>query len=108
ALVFEGQRLSYAELDQRAQTVANALRAAGIGSGAIVPVCMERSVEMVVALLGIVHAGAAWLPLDPELPAARLAFLIADAEAQVTLTQAQWLARLPVGHNSWTLDALPP
>ncbi|WP_283188196.1 non-ribosomal peptide synthase/polyketide synthase [Pseudomonas sp. PMCC200344] len=107
ALVFEGQRLSYAELDQRAQTVAKALRAAGIGSGAIVPVCMERSVEMVVALLGIVHAGAAWLPLDPELPATRLAFLIADADAQVTLTQAQWLARLPVGHNAWTLDALP-
>ncbi|MDT9678260.1 amino acid adenylation domain-containing protein [Pseudomonas sp. JV414] len=108
ALVFEGERLSYAELDQRAQTVARALRAAGIGSGAIVPVCMERSVEMVVALLGIVHAGAAWLPLDPELPAARLAFLIADADAQVTLTQAQWLARLPVGHTAWTLDALPP
>ncbi|MHC8371442.1 non-ribosomal peptide synthase/polyketide synthase [Pseudomonas sp. MDT1-85] len=108
ALVFEGQRLSYAELDQRAQTVAKALRAAGIGSGAIVPVCMERSVEMVVALLGIVHAGAAWLPLDPELPAARLAFLIEDADARVTLTQPQWLSRLPVGHNAWTLDALPP
>ncbi|WLI15283.1 MULTISPECIES: non-ribosomal peptide synthase/polyketide synthase [Pseudomonas] len=107
ALVFEGQRLSYAELDQRAQTVARALRAAGIGSGAIVPVCMERSVELVVALLGIVHAGAAWLPLDPELPAARLAFLIEDADAQVTLTQAQWLARLPGGHTAWTLDALP-
>ncbi|MGY2221044.1 AMP-binding protein, partial [Pseudomonas sp. SDO558_S425] len=81
------QRLSYAELDQRAQTVARALRAAGIGRESIVPVCMERSVDMVVALLGVVHAGAAWLPLDPELPPARLAFLIADADAQVTLTQ---------------------
>ncbi|WP_426386322.1 non-ribosomal peptide synthase/polyketide synthase [Pseudomonas brassicacearum] len=107
ALVFEGQRLSYAELDQRAQTVARALRAAGVGTDSIVPVCMERSVEMVVALLGIVHAGAAWLPLDPELPAARLAFLIEDADARVTLTQAQWLSRLPVGHQAWTLDALP-
>ncbi|WHS56919.1 non-ribosomal peptide synthase/polyketide synthase [Pseudomonas brassicacearum] len=107
ALVFEGQRLSYAELDQRAQAVARALRAAGVGSDSIVPLCMERSVEMVVALLGIVHAGAAWLPLDPELPAARLAFLIEDADARVTLTQAQWLSRLPVGHNAWTLDALP-
>ncbi|SFX99357.1 non-ribosomal peptide synthetase, partial [Pseudomonas sp. NFACC36] len=95
ALVFEGQRLSYAELDQRAQVVARALRAAGIGAEHIVPVCMERSVEMVVALLGIVHAGAAWLPLDPQLPAARLAFLIQDADAKVTLTQAQWLERLP-------------
>ncbi|HEU6455634.1 MAG TPA: condensation domain-containing protein, partial [Roseateles sp.] len=75
ALVFEGQRLSYAELDQRAQQLARALRANGIGRESIVPVCMERSVEMVVALLGIVHAGAAWLPLDPELPEARLAFL---------------------------------
>ncbi|WP_421556617.1 non-ribosomal peptide synthase/polyketide synthase [Pseudomonas kitaguniensis] len=107
ALVFEGQRLSYAELDQRAHTVARALRAAGIGRESIVPVCMQRSVEMVVALLGVVHAGAAWLPLDPELPAARLAFLIADADAQVTLTQAQWLSHLPVGHTAWTLDTLP-
>ncbi|NQD96236.1 AMP-binding protein, partial [Pseudomonas sp. CrR25] len=80
ALVFEGQRLSYAELDRRAQQLARALRAAGIGREAIVPLCMERSVEMVVALLGVVHAGAAWLPLDPELPAARLAFLIDDAD----------------------------
>ncbi|PAU57644.1 non-ribosomal peptide synthetase, partial [Pseudomonas sp. PICF141] len=107
ALVFDGQRLSYAELDQRAQTVARALRAAGIGREAIVPVCMERSVEMVVALLGIVHAGAAWLPLDPELPAARLAFLIEDADAPVTLTQPQWRSKLPAGHTAWTLDALP-
>ncbi|SFW84543.1 amino acid adenylation domain-containing protein, partial [Pseudomonas sp. NFACC09-4] len=107
ALVFEGQRLSYAELDQRAQAVARALRAAGIGAEHIVPVCMERSVEMVVALLGIVHAGAAWLPLDPQLPVARLAFLIQDADAKVTLTQAQWLERLPAGHLAWTLDALP-
>ncbi|SFV09579.1 non-ribosomal peptide synthetase [Pseudomonas sp. OV546] len=107
ALVFEGQRLSYAELDQRAQRVARALRAAGIGRESIVPVCMERSVDMVVALLGVVHAGAAWLPLDPELPAARLAFLIADAEAQVTLTQPQWLPHLPVGHTAWTLETLP-
>ncbi|PAU63247.1 condensation domain-containing protein, partial [Pseudomonas sp. PICF141] len=107
ALVFDGQCLSYAELDQRAQTVARALRAAGIGREAIVPVCMERSVEMVVALLGIVHAGAAWLPLDPELPAARLAFLIEDADARVTLTQPQWRSKLPAGHTAWTLDALP-
>ncbi|MGY2288229.1 non-ribosomal peptide synthase/polyketide synthase [Pseudomonas sp. SDO528_S397] len=107
ALVFEGQRLSYAELDHRAQTVARALRGAGIGRENIVPVCMERSVDLVVALLGIVHAGAAWLPLDPELPAARLAFLIEDADAQVTLTQPQWLSRLPAGHTAWTLDALP-
>ncbi|MGZ9706477.1 non-ribosomal peptide synthase/polyketide synthase [Pseudomonas sp. GNP013] len=107
ALIFEDQRLSYAELDQRAQHVARALRAAGIGRESIVPVCMERSVDMVVALLGIVHAGAAWLPLDPELPAARLAFLIEDADALVTLTQPQWLSHLPAGHSAWTLDALP-
>ncbi|TWC23391.1 non-ribosomal peptide synthase protein (TIGR01720 family)/amino acid adenylation domain-containing protein [Pseudomonas sp. SJZ085] len=107
ALVFEGQRLTYAELDQRAQAVARALRATGIGADDIVPVCMERSVDMVVALLGIVHAGAAWLPLDPELPAGRLAFLIEDADAKVSLTQAQWLSRLPAGHQAWTLDTLP-
>ncbi|WP_448649233.1 amino acid adenylation domain-containing protein [Pseudomonas corrugata] len=107
ALVFEGQRLSYAELDNRAQAVARALRAVGIGTDDIVPVCMERSVDMVVALLGIVHAGAAWLPLDPELPAGRMAFLIEDADAKVSLTQARWLSRLPAGHQAWTLDSLP-
>ncbi|NUT90371.1 AMP-binding protein, partial [Pseudomonas corrugata] len=107
ALVFEAQRLSYAELDNRAQAVARALRAADIGADDIVPVCMERSVDMVVALLGIVHAGASWLPLDPELPAGRLAFLIEDADAKVTLTQAQWLSRLPADHQTWTLDTLP-
>jgi len=107
ALVFEDQRLSYAELDRRAQAVARALRAAGVGADDIVPVCMERSVEMVVALLGVVHAGAAWLPLDPQLPTARLAFLIEDADAKVSLTQPQWLAQLPAGHPAWTLDALP-
>ncbi|MGY2403345.1 AMP-binding protein, partial [Pseudomonas sp. SDO5271_S396] len=80
---------------------------AGIGRESIVPVCMQRSVDMVVALLGVVHAGAAWLPLDPELPAARLTFLINDADAQITLTQPQWLSHLPAGHPAWTLDALP-
>lgn len=107
ALVFEGERLSYAALHERAEPVAAALRAAGIGPQDIVPVCMERSVDLVVALLGIVRAGAAWLPLDPALPPARLAFLLEDADARVSLTQAQWLDRLPAGHTAWTLDTLP-
>ena len=69
AIVFEGEQLTYAELDQRANQLAHYLRAHDVASDDIVGVLMERSVEMVVALLGILKAGAAYLPLDPSLPA---------------------------------------
>ncbi len=96
ALSYENITLSYAALHNRADRLAHALRSRGIGRETIIGVCMERSVELVVALLGVVKAGAAYLPLDPELPPARLAFLLADAQAPLVLTQPHLHGQLSV------------
>src|SRR6185369_1371541 len=88
--------LSYAELDRRASQVARALRARGAGPDALVGLSSERSLEMVVGLLGILKAGAAYLPLDPAYPAERLAFILADAEPRLVLTQERLAGVLPV------------
>ncbi|HYW06890.1 MAG TPA: amino acid adenylation domain-containing protein, partial [Longimicrobium sp.] len=87
ALDVDGDTISYAELDTRANRVAHALRAAGVGPDVVVGVCMERSPEMVVSILGILKAGGAWLPLDPALPADRLAFMLEDARPRAIVTR---------------------
>ncbi len=78
--------LTYAELARRADAVARALRERGVGPEAPVGVCVERSPEMVAAVLGVLRAGGAFLPLDPEYPAERLAFMLEDSGARVLLT----------------------
>lgn len=95
ALTFEGAHLSYRELEQRGNQLANYLRAAGIGRGDVVAVCMERSLELVIALLATLKAGAAYLPLDPALPSERIHFMLEDAAPVFILTQTACLARLP-------------
>src|SRR5438105_15793160 len=75
AVEFQGRSLSYGELNARANQVAQALLAAGIGPEDLVGVCLKRSPELVVALLGTWKAGAAYVPLDPAYPAERLAFM---------------------------------
>ncbi|HEX6715814.1 MAG TPA: amino acid adenylation domain-containing protein, partial [Pyrinomonadaceae bacterium] len=95
ALVFEEQRLTYLELNERANRLAHRLRRAGVGPDVLVGVLMERSVEMVVALLATLKAGGAYLPLDPEYPRDRLDFMLRDAGTPVVLTQEKFLARLP-------------
>ncbi len=95
ALIFAGETLSYRGLDRRANGLAHHLRAQGVAAGTLVGVCMERSVEMVVALLGILKAGAAYVPLDPDYPAGRLAFMLADAQVPVLLTQERLQPNLP-------------
>ncbi|WP_172830274.1 MupA/Atu3671 family FMN-dependent luciferase-like monooxygenase [Opitutus sp. GAS368] len=87
--------LTYRELDERAARLAAHLRTLGIGPGALVGICLERSVMMLVGLLGILKAGAAYLPLDPKFPVARLAYIIGDAGAGVVLTQKKFLGLLP-------------
>ncbi|MET0400464.1 MAG: amino acid adenylation domain-containing protein [Longimicrobiaceae bacterium] len=90
-----GEHLAYGELARRAARLANFLRARGVGPEARVGVCVERSPEMIVALLGVLAAGGAYVPLDPQLPRERLAFLVEDAGIAVLLTQERLFAGLP-------------
>ena len=95
AVVFGEQQLSYRELNARANQLAHRLRCLGVGPDGLVGVCMERSLELVVALLGVLKAGGAYVPLDPEHPSERLAFMVLDAQPPVILTQSYLLHRLP-------------
>ncbi len=95
ALSFEDDHLTYRELNDRADLLAQHLRARGIGPEAIVALLLERSLELVVSLLAILKAGGAYLPLDPEYPAERIAFMLADSGAQLLLTEQQFFAALP-------------
>ncbi|MGO4851105.1 condensation domain-containing protein, partial [Inquilinus sp. 2KB_12] len=95
ALVFGTERLSYAELEARSNRLAHALIARGVGPDVLVGVAAERSVELVVGLLGILKAGGAYLPLDPEHPRDRMAGTIGDAGLRLVLTQAHLAERLP-------------
>ncbi|MBV8853817.1 MAG: AMP-binding protein, partial [Sinobacteraceae bacterium] len=79
AAIFEGEELSYGELDARANRLAHHLRALGVGPEVVVGLCVERSLAMLVGLLGILKAGGAYLPLDPSYPRERLGFMLADA-----------------------------
>lgn len=89
-----GVELTYGELDARANRLAHALRARGVAVDTLVAVCMERSLDLIVALLGIAKAGGAYLALDPEYPAARLALLLDDARGPVVVTQASFAGLL--------------
>jgi amino acid adenylation domain-containing protein len=90
AVVYEGASLSYRELEARANQLAHWLRRAGVRPDTLVGVCAERSVELVVALLGIMKAGGAYVPLDPDYPQERLAFMLEDAGVKVLLTQERF------------------
>ena len=94
ALVFEGRTMSYGELNRRANQLANYLRSAGVGPETLVAVCIDRSFEMVIALLGIIKAGGAYVPVDSGYPAERQAYMIRDAGAPVILTQTKFAGRM--------------
>ncbi len=88
AVVCGERTLSHAELDEHSGQLARRLRRLGVGPGALVGVCTERSAEMVVGMLGVLKAGGAYVPLDPSNPPERLAFMLDDAQAHVLLTQS--------------------
>ena len=94
ALRFRGAVLTYAELDRRTEALAVRLQASGLAADGVVGVYMNRSLEMVVALLGIVKAGGAYLPLNPEDPLARTAFQLDDAGVSIVLAQQEFAERL--------------
>src|SRR6185369_1513142 len=95
AVLYKEERISYRELNERANRLAHYLQTLGVGPEVLVGLCVERSVEMVVGLLGILKAGGAYVPLDPQYPSERLAFMMADSQLRVLLTQAQLLRSLP-------------
>jgi amino acid adenylation domain-containing protein len=95
ALVVEEQMLSYYDLNRRANQLAHHLNTLGVGPNVLVGLCVERSLDMVVGLLGILKAGGAYVPLDPGYPADRLAFMIHDTQAPVLVTQHHLISRLP-------------
>lgn len=95
ALVFNDEELSYAELDGRADRLAKQLRAHGIGPDVLVGLCLERSPDMMVALLAVHKAGGAYVPLDPLYPKERIAYMLQDSAAPVLLTQLSLLPKLP-------------
>ena len=95
AVVFGDEQVSYAELNVRSNRLAHYLARLGVGRGTRVGLCVERSIEMVTAMLGILKAGGAYVPLDPTYPAERLVFMLEDSGAPVLLTQRCLRARFP-------------
>ncbi|PYX86501.1 MAG: hypothetical protein DMG68_15180, partial [Acidobacteria bacterium] len=95
ALIAGTERLTYAELNRRSNQLAHYLRRLGVGPEVLVGICMERSAEMLVGILGILKAGGAYVPLDPAYPKDRIAFALQDCQAPVLLTQERLQAMLP-------------
>src|SRR5262249_55419457 len=95
ALISEGRAVSYAELNRRSNQLGNYLRDLGVGPEVLVGVCLSRSVEMVVALFGVLKAGGAYLPLDAESPLERTGYMLEDAGVRVVLTERKLEERLP-------------
>ena len=87
AVEFAGEHLTYRELNRRANRLARHLQSLGVGAESLVGVCVERSLEMIVGLLGILKAGGAYVPLDPKYPRERIAFMLADAQIEVLLVR---------------------
>jgi amino acid adenylation domain-containing protein len=108
AVTFGDQALTYQELDERANRLANHLVGRGVGPEARVGICLERSVELVVSLLAVLKAGGAYVPLDPGYPAERLEFMLADSAVEVLVSQSSLLDRLPGGREVIVIDRLRP
>ena len=89
ALVHRAQRVTYQQLDERANAVAAHLRELGVGPDSMVGVFIERSIDMVVGLLGILKAGAAYVPMDPAYPSVRIGMMLEDSHADVVLTHSR-------------------
>ncbi len=95
AVVYEDKQLTYRELNVRANKIAHYLQALGVKPDVLVGICMERSLDIVVGLLGILKAGGAYVPLDPTYPKERLSFMLEETQVPVLLTQKQLVEQLP-------------
>jgi len=95
AVIFKGEEVSYSELNARANQLAYFLRVQGMRVGEPVGLCVERSVEMVVGMLGVLKAGGGYVPIDPEYPRERVAQMLSDSHVSVLLTQQHLAEQLP-------------
>lgn len=96
AIIFENQQLTYGELNCKANQLAHYLQSIGVGPEVFVGLCVTRSIEIVIGIMGILKAGGAYVPLDPAYPQERLAFMLEDAKPKVVLTENQCLEALPI------------
>ncbi len=102
AITFSDQKLTYRELNARANQMAHYLQRLGVGKEVLVGIYVERSLEMIVGILGILKAGGAYIPIDPNYPSERLAFILEDTKTLILLTQQRLLSVLPT-HNVQTI-----
>jgi amino acid adenylation domain-containing protein len=102
AIIFNNHHLTYRDLNSRANQLAQHLQSLGVGAETLVGICIERSLEMVVALLAILKAGGAYVPLDPGYPQERLAFMLSDTQVSILLTQKELVAKLPT-HTAFVI-----
>ena len=107
AVSCENEELTFGELNTRANQLARYLRALGVGRESLVGICIDRTLDMAVGILGILKAGAAYLPLDPDYPRERLAFMLDDARPSVVLTKSALEKELPRRFHRKDYSPLP-
>ena len=95
AVVFEDRSITYKELDERANQLAHFLKSKGVKEDSLVPLCVERSVEMIIGLVGILKAGAAYVPIEPDFPGERKAFVLKDTQASLVVSTVKASTSLP-------------
>ena len=105
ALVFEDRQYTYAQVNRRANQLAHYLKQLGVGPEVCVGICLERSAEMVISMLGVLKAGGVYLPLDPSYPQDRLRFMLSDSQTHIVLTQDGMLLDLPEDVHRVSLDS---
>ncbi|WP_342089473.1 non-ribosomal peptide synthetase, partial [Dyadobacter sp. OTU695] len=104
ALVFEGQTMSYGELDAASNRLGHYLRGVGVGPESLVGICLERGIDMVVGILGILKSGGAYLPIDPDYPVERIGYMISDSQVSCVVSSAALSGRLPGSCHVIQLD----
>jgi amino acid adenylation domain-containing protein len=97
ALVFEGQEMSYEVLNNKSNELACALQDRGVGEGSLVPLCLDRGMEMIIAILGVLKAGGAYVPIDPSYPAARIGYMLGDVNSKLAVSVSGYKAMLLEG-----------